>query len=300
MNNSEDLNFPIEKENDEASKYHVPNLERALQMLELLAQHPAGLGITEISNLLNFPKNSTFRIAMTLLNFGYLNREEGMKSFTLSGKLLSLGYTAVSDQNLMEKSLDVMKELRDTVKETVLIGVVIQQKGVVLEQVPSLHSFKFWVDVGTQWNMHTAAPSKAILAFLPESEKIKICQSLEFKRFTSHTIANLNEFYKVLDDVKVKGYSTDSGEELEGMHCISAPIFDRNNYPVAAIWITGPMERLPLSVFRYWEDCKRICNENFFSFGILPTIVYRKKLEDKRLYKTLFRTKFYISVIFLH
>ena len=258
MNNLEDLNFPIEKENDEASKYHVPNLERALQMLELLAQHPAGLGITEISNLLNFPKNSTFRIAMTLLNFGYLNREEGMKSFTLSGKLLSLGYTAVSDQNLMEKSLDVMKELRDTLKETVLIGVVIQQKGVVLEQVPSLHSFKFWVDVGTQWNMHTAAPSKAILAFLPESEKIKICQSLEFKRFTSHTIANLNEFYKVLDDVKVKGYSTDSGEELEGMHCISAPIFDRNNYPVAAIWITGPMERLPLSVF---SDIGKIVKE---------------------------------------
>jgi DNA-binding IclR family transcriptional regulator len=258
MNNSKDSDSSIEKENDESSKYHVPNLERALQILELLAKHPAGLGITEISTILDFPKNSTFRIAMTLLNFGYLNRDEGMKSFTLSGKLLSLGYTAVSDQNLMEKSLDVMKELRDTVKETVLIGVVLQGKGVVLEQVPSLHSFKFWVDIGSQWNMHTAAPSKAILAHLPETEKVKICQSLEFRQFTSHTILNLDEFYKTLEQVKANGYSLDFGEELEGMHCIAAPIFDRNNYPVASLWITGPMERLPVSSF---SDVGKIVKE---------------------------------------
>lgn len=234
---------------DEANKYHVPNLERALQMMELLAKHPAGLGLTEISNLLDFPKNSTYRIAMTLLNFGYLYREENAKTFTLSGKLLSLGYAAVSDQNLMEKSLDVMRELRDVVKETVLIGVIIQQQGVVLEQVPSLHSFKFWVDVGTQWKMHTAAPSKAMIAFLPDSEKIKICQSIDFKRYTAHTITNLNDFYQTLEEVRKKGYSVDFGEELEGMHCVAAPVFDRNSHPVAAIWITGPMERLPESAF---------------------------------------------------
>jgi DNA-binding IclR family transcriptional regulator len=56
----------------------------------------------------------------------------------------------------------------------------------------------------------------------------------------------------------MNGYSTDSGEELEGMHCIAAPIFDRNNYPVAAIWITGPMERLPVSVF---EDMGKVVKE---------------------------------------
>jgi DNA-binding IclR family transcriptional regulator len=246
------VNEPDDKDTgevNEVNKYHVPNLERALQMLELLAKHPAGLGITEISNMLDFPKNSTFRIAMTLLNFGYLYRETDAKSFTLSGKLLSLGYAAVSDQNLMEKSLDVMRELRDVVKETVLIGVIIQQQGLVLEQVPSLHSFKFWVDVGTHWNMHTAAPSKAIIAFLSDSEKVKICQSLEFKRFTAHTITNLGDFYTVLEEVKEKGYATDCGEELEGMHCVAAPIFDRNNHPVAAIWITGPLERLPVVAF---------------------------------------------------
>lgn len=238
-----------EKENGEGSKYHVPNLERALQLVELLAKFPTGLNITEISNHLEFPKNSTFRIAMTLLNFGYLNRDEGNKSFTLSGKFLSLGYAAVSDQNLTEKSLDIMRELRDALKETVLIGVILNQEGIVLEQIPGLYSFKFWVDVGTRFPMHTAVPSKAMLAFLPAREKQSICEKLVFKKFTEHTVTNLDDFYKILDEVKRNGYSVDCGEEVDGMHCIGAPIFDRNGYPVAAIWVTGPSDRLPASMF---------------------------------------------------
>ena len=251
------------KENNDASKYHVPNLERALQLLELLAKHPVGLGITEISNVLQFPKNSTFRIATTLLNFGYLNRDENSKAFTLSGKLLSLGYAAVSDQNLVEKSLDVMRNLRDSLKETVLMGVMLNQEGIVLEQVPGLHSFKFWVDIGTRFPMHTAVPSKAMLAFLPEQMKRQICEKIEFRRFTSHTIMDLAEFYKALNMVKEKGFAIDIGEEVDGMHCIGAPVFDRNGYPIAAIWITGPADRLPLNDFENFgqivkEHAKRI------------------------------------------
>jgi DNA-binding IclR family transcriptional regulator len=43
-------------------RYHVPNLIRALRMVELLAQHPQGMTSTEITNLLKVPRNSVFRI----------------------------------------------------------------------------------------------------------------------------------------------------------------------------------------------------------------------------------------------
>jgi len=231
------------------SKYHVPNLERALQMLELLAKYPTGLNITEISNHLDFPKNSTFRIATTLLNLGYLNRDDSTKAFSLSGKLLSLGYSAISDQNLVEKSIDIMRELRDVLKETVLIAVLQNQEGIVIEQIPGLYSFKFWVDVGTRFPMHTAVPAKSMLAFLPPKLRQSICEKLEFRKFTERTITNLEDFYKELDKVKEKGYAIDFGEEVDGMHCVGAPVFDRKGYPVAAIWITGPSDRLPASMF---------------------------------------------------
>ncbi|GGG89768.1 IclR family transcriptional regulator [Parapedobacter pyrenivorans] len=243
----------VEEEGDHNnnSKYHVPNLERALYMIELLSSSPAGMGITEISNQLGISKNSTFRIAMTLLHYGYLTRDENSKAFNLSGKLLSVGYAAVTEQNLLEKSLDVLRDLRNTTKETVLIGIILADEGVVLEQVPGLHSFKFWIDVGTRFPLHTAVPSKAILAFLPEKVQQPICSRIEFKKYTNKTITKLDVFLDELKRVKETGYAIDGGEEVEGMHCIGAPIFNGNSYPVAAIWITGPSDRLPVTQFEH-------------------------------------------------
>lgn len=236
-------------DNNNNSKYHVPNLERALYMIELLSSSPAGMGITEISNQLGISKNSTFRIAMTLLHHGYLTRDENSKAFNLSGKFLSVGYAAVTEQNLLEKSMDVLRDLRNTAKETVLIGIILADEGVVLEQVPGLHSFKFWIDVGTRFPLHTAVPSKAILAYLPEKVQQPICSRIEFKKYTNKTITKLDDFLAELATVKELGYAIDGGEEVEGMHCIGAPIFNGNSYPVAAIWVTGPSDRLPVSQF---------------------------------------------------
>ena len=39
-------------------------------------------------------------------------------------------------------------------------------------------------------------------------------------------------------------FAFDKGEEIDGVNCVGAPVFDAHGYPVAAIWITGPRERI--------------------------------------------------------
>ncbi len=58
------------------SRYHVPNLDRALSVMELLSGMGEGLNVSEISEALKIPKNSAFRIAVTLESRGYLARNE--------------------------------------------------------------------------------------------------------------------------------------------------------------------------------------------------------------------------------
>ena len=53
------------------SRYKVPNLERALVMMEHLLDHPHGRSASELSDDLGFSKNSVFRITMTLLHHRY-------------------------------------------------------------------------------------------------------------------------------------------------------------------------------------------------------------------------------------
>jgi DNA-binding IclR family transcriptional regulator len=227
------------------SRYHVPNLERALKIFELLRTHPQGLNGAEIAASLGISKNAVFRITMTLLDHGYLTRSEDVKRFALSRKLLVLGYAAIGDQNLMTKALDVMRELRDATTESVIIGTLMGDEGVSLEQVPGLHTFRFTVEPGTRLMLHVSAPGKVLLAFLPERERDAILSRLSLTRFNERTIVTKEQFKKELEHVRELGYGTDRAEQFSGVHCVGAPVLDQHGYPIAALWTTGPAERLP-------------------------------------------------------
>jgi DNA-binding IclR family transcriptional regulator len=233
----------------ELQRYHVPNLDRALAILELLAQHPDGLSMIEIAGILEFPNNSVYRITSTLFDHGYLHRDEHSKRFSLTRKLLALGYAALSEKNVIEMSMDIMRQLRDTTKETVLLATLLSEAMVVMEQVPGTHPFKFMVDAGSRIELHSSAPGKAMLAFLPQSEREEILGRMKMPRFNERTITQKSRFRKELKRVQAQGYAVDHGEELEGVHCVGAPIFNERGYPIATIWITGPGDRMPESSF---------------------------------------------------
>ena len=224
-------------------RYIVPILERALIILETLSKNPRGMGISELSRELGMPKNSVFRILTTLYSSGYLQRDDEGRIYSMSRKVLALGYEALDEHSLVEKSLDVMRELRDRTGETVLIGTLLGGEGVVLELVPGNQPIKFLVEIGTRFPLHTAAPAKAILAFLPADEAEARIGKITFRKFTPATIGSAAALRRVLGETRCTGIAFDREEEMESLHCVAAPVFNHRGYPIAAIWITGPSFR---------------------------------------------------------
>ncbi len=239
----------VTEKSKEGSKYHVPNLERALSVIELLAVHSAGLTLSEIVKILLLPKNSIFRITMTLLDNGYLSRDDDTKKFVLTRKLMAIGCKAVSEYSLVETAFGIMRQLRDVVRETVLIGTIARNELIVLEQAPGTHPFKFMLDIGSRIPLNAAAPAKAIMAYLPEKQLNDLLNVMDFTQFNQRTITTATGCRAELQEVRKLGYAIDRAEQLDGVHCIGAPVFDRYGYPVASIWTTGPSKRLPESIF---------------------------------------------------
>jgi IclR family acetate operon transcriptional repressor len=227
-----------------SNRYRVPGLERGMTVLELLDAHPAGLPLERIAEATGIPKNGVFRVAMTLWDLGYLRRDEQTKYFSLSRRVLSLGGGSLRSAGLMDAALAVMQDLRDVTKETVLIGTLADGCGVVLEQVPGLHPFKFTVDPGKSIPLNAAAPCKAIMAFLPERERDEILAGVRYNSFNQRTITDKRAYLDELGRVRKLGYALDACEELDGVFCVAAPVFDRHGHPLASIWVTGPSDRL--------------------------------------------------------
>ncbi|HEY3377857.1 MAG TPA: IclR family transcriptional regulator [Armatimonadota bacterium] len=231
----------VERDTD---RYHVPNLERALALMEYLATRPEGAGLAEMAAALHYPNNSVFRIAMTLLTHGYLQRDDASKVFRLSCKLLALGYAALGDTHLVEHARAEMRALRDSAGETTLLGILAGTEGIVLEQFASRQPLKFLVDPGAHFPLHTSAPGKALLAALPDAELQALCPRLPLTRYTARTLTSLDALQDELVRTRARGYSTDLAEEVEGLYCVGAPIRNYAAYPVAALWITGPTSRI--------------------------------------------------------
>ncbi|MFC1498648.1 IclR family transcriptional regulator [Verrucomicrobiota bacterium] len=232
------------------SRYKVPNLERALIIMEHLINYPDGLRLIELTKALGFSKNSVFRITTTLLDKGYLKRDEDTKCFSLSRKMLAMGHIALHEKPIVPLAIDIMRECRDILKETVLIGTIVETECVVLEQVLGSHPFKFSVDIGARLMLHVAAPGKALLANLPDNEQTNLINRIKLIRFNEKTITTKKALRTELQHIRKTGLAFDRGEQLHGIHCIAAPIFNQHGCPVAAIWTTGPADRLTESLFR--------------------------------------------------
>ncbi|MEJ2617563.1 MAG: IclR family transcriptional regulator, partial [Ignavibacteriaceae bacterium] len=192
-----------------SSKYHVPNLERALRILELLGENPAGLTVAQITDKLEVSRNSVFRITSTLLDTKYIARDEDTKVFQLTQKLLTMGYAAIGDQSLIEKALTHMRNLRDLFGETVPLGVLHGNEGLVIEEVSGTHSFRFVLEPGRRFQLHTSAPGKAMVAFLPEEEREKIITKIQFHKYNERTVDNADAYRRRLEEVRDKGFSID-------------------------------------------------------------------------------------------
>lgn len=226
------------------NKYHIPILEKGMQVIELIAQHPKGLTVQEMVNSLEHSKTSIYRIVCSLEEMGFLLKNKETNSFSITKKLFKIGLSSLGTTTILEHAYEPMRRLRDELRETVVLGTLMGSKIMILEQVIGSHHFSFILKPGMGVCLHASAPGKAMMANLCEEERNEIISKIEFTPFTENTISNKEDYLAELKQVKSCGYGLDMGEELTGVRCIGAPVFNQAGKAAATIWITGPAERL--------------------------------------------------------
>lgn len=231
------------------NEYHVPNLERALELIAALSAHPKGMTQKDLIDSLQVSKNSIYRISMTLADYGIIARDDLTRRFYLTRKLMILGSTAMGDHNLVDKATDILYDLRDKVDASVYLGVLEGLEGVILEQAVGGHPFKYSVDLGSRFPLHASAPGKAMLAFMPAEKSEVILKQLKLTRFNERTLCSRDGLRAEFEKIRRLGYAVDLAEQYDGCHCVSAVIQDHLNLPIAAIWATGPSISLPKERF---------------------------------------------------
>lgn len=221
-----------------------------------------------IKAALDISQTTAYRILNTLVRLGYLNYDDDTKRYKISRKLLTLGFRSLNEHNLLETVLPHLRDLRDRVKETACFGVLGDQKGIFIEQAQGHHTFRFILSPGKSFELHCSAPGKAIMAYLPNTVRERYLSYMEFTRYNVRTITSREVYLKELEKVRQQGYAMDNEEELNGVICIGAPIFNYTGYPCGAIWISGPRDRLSNGVVVSFAECiKQVAQDISLELG---------------------------------
>ncbi|HJV17124.1 MAG TPA: IclR family transcriptional regulator [Bacillales bacterium] len=221
----------------------VKSAQRVLRMFELLAQHPEGLAINEVSNTLSFPQSSTSVLVATLFKEGYLT-VDSMKRYKLGPKLIQLGRVAMETMDISSQGLPYLKKLKEDVQETVFMAVLSSTSLVYVAKIDSDRSIRTTAQPGQSKPLYCTGLGKIFLTFLPESKRNSMLDNIQFEQVTKNTITNRAKLEKQLEEFAKLGYSIDNEENEEGLICLAAPIFGSDGMIQSAISVAGPKERM--------------------------------------------------------
>jgi DNA-binding IclR family transcriptional regulator len=89
------------------------------------------------------------------------------------------------------------------------------------------------------------ATGKAMLAWVGEPQLLALSQRL--RGHTASTVTGPDDLLREMDRVRQQGYAVNRGEWRDSVGGLAAPIRDPGGRVIAAVGISGPIERLRLS-----------------------------------------------------
>ncbi len=221
----------------------VKSAERVLQIFELLAHHPDGLTIKEISENLAFPQSSTSNLVATLSTAGYLNLVE-MKKFKLGAKLIHIGTMAMENLDISLVAKPYLEKLMNDVQETVFMATLSEEELVYVLKIDSKRSIRTTAQTGFRKPLYCTGLGKTFLANMSEKERTRILDRIDLVPITAKTITNREKLEEELYKYSLIGYTIDDEENEDGLFCVAAPVFGADRKIHAAISVAGPKERM--------------------------------------------------------
>ena len=217
---------------------------RVVDILELVAKHPDGLALRDVSAELEAPKSSLLPLLRALTARRYLEQGRGGE-YRLGPGAMELGATAPA-RELIDVARPAVVELMRRTGETVFLGTLSGDRTsiVYVDKVESDHVIRYAGGVGDRRPLHATSSGKVLLAFLPEPEREQILETLSLSRHTDRTVTSLPELRASLEEIRRTGVCVTVDEILPGASGIAAPVFDHHGHIAGACAIGGPTPRV--------------------------------------------------------
>ncbi|MDP2661964.1 MAG: IclR family transcriptional regulator, partial [Dehalococcoidia bacterium] len=206
--------------------------------------------LRDISRDLGLSKSTVHRLLSSLQAKAIVTKDPDSR-YAIGPRVIQWGRPLLHQGALASVVLPMLHRLRDDAGETVSFHLRVHAYQVAIEQIESRKELRRTLDLGKMAPLGLGAPGKAMLAYLPQPEKLEVFRILDTYGLSPDRIDGLEE---ELAAVKQRGVALSFGERVPGGAAISAPVFGNSGRVVGAIALSGPANRLRVKVLESHVD----------------------------------------------
>lgn len=226
------------------SLYRVQVMDRAFQILDVLAVAKGEMGATEIAGQLKLHKSTVHRLLVILDRHRFVEKNRENAKYKLGWRLFELGTLAVSRLDLYGLARPYLESLVKKTCETAHLSIMSSGELISIVSVEADCNLRLPATVGRRSPLFCTSQGKAILAFSLEPVAAEIIRSIQFKAYTPNTITKASRLKEELSRIRKCGYSIDNEELERDLRCIGAPVLNHAGEVIAALGIAGPVYRV--------------------------------------------------------
>ncbi|AYJ52066.1 IclR family transcriptional regulator [Rhodococcus sp. P1Y] len=219
----------------------VQSVERAFELLDIMAASGGSIGISELAEAADLPMPTVHRLVGTLVTLGYVRRL-ATRRYALGTKLIGLGESATKLIGGWAKPY--LSELVRQTHETSNMALLEDDMAVYVAQVPSEHAMRMFNEVGQRVLPHSTGVGKALLSQLDDESVRALVGRTGLAPRTINTLTTLDTLLADLEVIRARGYAIDDGEQEVGVRCFAVPVIGAPT--LTAMSIAGPTARVTL------------------------------------------------------
>jgi IclR family transcriptional regulator, pca regulon regulatory protein len=220
---------------------YVQSFARGLQVIRSFSAQAPQQTLSEVAQRTGLTRAGARRILLTLEGLGYVQCSG--RQFSLAPRILDLGFAYLSSLPLWNLAEPVMEELVEQVKESCSAAVLDVPDIVYVMRVPTHKIMSISLGIGSRLPAYCTSMGRTLLAELDPGALDAMLRAHPPVRRTERTITNLAALKKELAAVRQQGWCLVDQELEEGLVSLSAPIRDRAGRAIAAMNISGQVNR---------------------------------------------------------
>jgi IclR family transcriptional regulator, pca regulon regulatory protein len=226
---------------DASTGTFLQGLERGLAVIRAFSTEAPSLTLSEVARAVGITPATARRILLTLEELGYVRSDN--RRFSLTPRVLALGWAYLSSLDLGELAGPFMEELSAKTRESCSIATLDLPDIVYVARVPTSRIMTVALGVGARLPAYPTSMGRVLLSALPDEDLTAYLETVQAEPLTDRTLTNPDALRAGIIKARADGYALVDQELEQGLRSIAAPIHNSRGSVIAALNVSAHASR---------------------------------------------------------